>query len=146
MRAPRSISRVILHAALASAACACASAGDAGAGDFGPDPLVVATSDAARLSIEVRTAPDQPPSHGAIRAEYRVRDAMGAAVDGLAIEVVPFMVAMGHGASVAPTVSARGEGRYVVESLDLFMAGRWELRTTFTGRIEDRATIAIDVR
>ena len=54
-------------------------------------------------------------------------------MDGLDVVVVPWMPVMGHGASVKPNV-AHGDapGTYVVEGLQLFMPGTWEIRTTLT--------------
>lgn len=44
---------------------------------------------------------------------------------------------MGHGASVTPIVQAMGQGRYVFTDVSLFMPGEWQLRTTFSGEVED---------
>ena len=85
-----------------------------------------------------------------VSVEYRVTAAGGGRcrsrrrrrrpVDGLAITVLPWMPDMGHGASVTPTVTAAGGGRYVVENVELFMPGKWELRTTLAGPSEDSVT------
>jgi hypothetical protein len=55
----------------------------------------------------------------------------GAGVDGLTLDIVPWMPAMGHGTSLTPEVTDLGSGVYEVEDLDLFMAGTWQLRTSF---------------
>ena len=52
---------------------------------------------------------------------------------------------MGHGASTKPLVEALGEGRYVATEVGLFMAGRWEHRTTSSGPLADRATIGLQI-
>lgn len=113
---------------------------------FPASPLATVTSAGGALTIEIRTRPAQPPSRGTCEAEYRVLDAVsGEPVDGLSLEVVPWMVSMGHGSSGKPTIAAQGDGRYVVSKLSLYMAGRWELRTTFSGSRADSAAPAIDV-
>jgi hypothetical protein len=55
------------------------------------------------------------------------------------------MPAMGHGSSVEPVTTAKGNGTYVLDNVYLFMAGHWELRTTFSGSVTDRATPSFDV-
>ena len=74
-----------------------------------------------------------------VSVEYRITNADGQPVDGLVLSVVPWMPDMGHGASIEPMVSAVGGGRYVISNVELFMPGRWELRTSITGPSEDRA-------
>jgi YtkA-like len=99
------------------------------------------------VSLEVRTAPAQPPSQGVSSVEYTITAGGegGERVDGLAISVVPWMPDMGHGTSVVPTVTAEGEGRYVVDDVDLFMSGTWQLRTTITGADEDSAAPTFEI-
>lgn len=91
----------------------------------------------AAYTIEVRTAPTQPPGRGETAVEYTITGADGAPSDGLALTIVPWMPDMGHGASVVPSVSAPGGGRYLISDVDLFMPGEWELRTTIAGQPED---------
>lgn len=78
--------------------------------------------------------------------ELTITDAAtGTRVDGLRPTVVPWMPAMGHGTSVAPTVTEKGAGRYLVTGVSFFMPGRWELRTTFPGKANDSAVPVFDV-
>ena len=133
---------------LAPLAIGCSSfdpAAETAIGEFPADPLMTVSTEARALSLEVRTSPTQPPSRGSVAVEYRASDAKGAPVTGLVVELVAWMPAMGHGASGTPTVSETGEGRYVARGIDLSMAGRWELRTTFTGPASDHATVVFDV-
>jgi hypothetical protein len=97
------------------------------------------------LTIEVRTAPEQPPSRGPSSVDYRITGQGGTPVDGLTIGVVPWMPAMGHGASVVPSVAPMGGGRYVISDVELFMPGQWELRTTFSGPAQDSVTPSFDI-
>ena len=137
--------------ALAAAACSSESPSVSGA-DGGlafPDaPLVTVTSDSGALRLEVRTAPNQPPTRGNnVVVQYRITDTVtAAAMDGLNPSVVPWMPAMGHGASVVPTVTAAGNGIYVVTNLSLIMPGRWELRTTLHAASEDHASPSLQVQ
>jgi YtkA-like len=120
-------------------------AGGASAAMFPEAPLATLSSDNGKLKIEVRTAPDQPPSRGLVTVELRVADAAGKPVDGLDLGVLPWMPDMGHGASTTPDIQAEGGGRYVANKVALFMPGRWELRTKFTGAAEDSATVAFQI-
>ena len=116
-----------------------------GASSFPAAPLTTLATEAGALDLAVRTSPSQPPARGVNRVEYTVTDASGAPVTGLAVDVEPWMPAMGHGASVKPSFEEQGQGRYVAREVDLFMPGRWELRTTLSGPVSDRATIVFDV-
>jgi hypothetical protein len=98
------------------------------------------------LHVELRTSP-QPPALGTNEAELTITNVTdGKARDGLAVQVVPWMPAMNHGTSVIPTITARGNGKYLVTELNLFMPGLWALRTTFSGPIHDDVAPAFSVR
>jgi hypothetical protein len=111
---------------------------------FPDEPYAVTSSEDGSLQLEVRTSP-QPPPRGTCTLELRVKDAHGTPQDGLELTVVPWMPAMGHGASVKPTVVAQGSGRYLVTNVSLFMPGRWELRTTLTGPTTSHASPVLTV-
>jgi hypothetical protein len=124
---------------------ACGGASTSGKPSFREAPLVVIPSDAMKLSIEVRTAPDQPPERGVAAVQLVVKDETGAPVDGLDVATLPWMPAMGHGTSVLPTASMQGKGTYVLDNVYLYMPGHWELRTSFSGTVTDRATPTFEV-
>jgi hypothetical protein len=107
--------------------------------------LAVLMTEQGKLRIEVRTAPVQPPERGLATVQYLIEDESGIRIDGLALEVTPWMPAMGHGTSVVPTVTAQGGGAYVVDNVSLFMPGRWELRSAFSGSRTDRAAPAFEI-
>ena len=125
----------------------CGSTSDAADGphSFPEAPYAVIVSEKKHLTIEVRTGPTQPPARGHAEVELLVLDEQGAPVDGLQLGVTPWMPAMGHGTSVTPIVQGAGDGKYVVRDVVMYMAGRWELRTTFSGGVTDSATPVFDV-
>ena len=109
------------------------------------EPLTRVDSRDGKLKLSVFTTP-QPPSRGMIRARLQVTDEAARPVDGLVLTVEPHMPSMGHGTATVPRVSAQGSGTYQVDDLDLFMAGRWELRIAITGGVADAAVVPLDVR
>lgn len=122
-----------------------AAAGGDPALTFPAQPLATVASEEDGLSIEVRTAPAQPPTRGLTTVELVVTDANGKPVDGLDLSMQPWMPQMGHGASTKPTIEAMGGGHYVVSNVALFMPGRWELRTSIGGARNDRATVDVQI-
>ena len=132
---------LVPFAALLLAACGSDPASGTG---FPEAALAAVGGDGGGATIEVRTSP-QPPTRGSIEVEYTVAKA-GVPVDGLTLEVTPFMPDMGHGATVEPTVTAEGGGKYLIGNVELYMAGRWELRTTLHGAVEDTAAVELQVQ
>jgi hypothetical protein len=124
----------------------CGSSIDPPASEFPAEPYATMISETGELSIEVRTSPAQPLDRGVARALFTITRGSGVPIDGLQIEVTPWMPAMAHGTSLRPIVSAEGNGRYVIDNLGLFMPGQWQLKTSFAGAVEDRVTPTIEVR
>lgn len=136
--------RLCVALVLAMAACSEPAAPQA---TFGAAPLTTVASRDGRLKLAVFTSPEQPPSRGVITTKLIVTDAAkGNAVDGLQFDIAPEMPSMGHGTPTVPRVSAKGSGVYLAEDVDLYMAGRWDLRMTITGAVTDVAVVTIDVR
>jgi hypothetical protein len=134
--------------AVVAAGCGGEPAGSSPTASFPAEPFQIITSVRAQFSVAIRAAPEQPPARGTNTIQYQVTDQMGAGVSGLAITVVPWMPAHGHGGSARPTVIDRGGGVYEAANVVLFMPGRWELRTTLAGRNtpEDSVIPAFDVQ
>jgi hypothetical protein len=107
--------------------------------------LVTLSSDESKLVIEIRTAPNQPPERGVASVQLVVTDVNGVPQEGLDVAAMPWMPAMGHGTAVQPIASSGGKGAYVLDNVYLYMPGHWELRTSFSGSVTDRATPAFDV-
>jgi hypothetical protein len=111
---------------------------------FGTVALLTAAGQSGALTVEVRTSP-QPPPRGTVAVEFTVTNASGAPMDGLSLDIRPWMPAHAHGTSVVPTVTREGQGKYVLTNVDLFMPGHWELQTRFSGPVTDYAAPAFDV-
>jgi hypothetical protein len=129
-------SRLVAFAAL-GALCGLAACGGGGVPTAGADPMLPPAwaaltslpSVAGTLQVSMWTSP-QPPIKGVDDVVYRITDASGLPVDGLAIQLVPWMPAHGHGTSATAVVEAKGDGYYLAKPVYLYMSGRWELRTT----------------
>lgn len=108
------------------------------------EPLLTATT-ATGTRISLWTAPS-PPSKGATEVLYRVMDdASSTPVDALALGVVPWMPAHGHGTSVRAVVTPEGDGWYLAKVVYFYMSGRWELRTTLAGSVNDEVVPVLDI-
>jgi hypothetical protein len=143
--ARRPFALALALAALASASLAACSSAEPSTGAAGA-PLTTVTSPQSKLQIAIHTSPEQPPARGTITVRYVITGSNGAPVDGLTLTVAPDMPAMGHGTPVVPKVAAAGGGEYVATDVNLFMAGRWELRTTIRGAVSDEVVVPVDVR
>ncbi|MDP9035109.1 MAG: FixH family protein [Myxococcota bacterium] len=107
---------------------------------FSGQPFAALSSKGGAYQVSVRTSP-QPPSRGQVSAEYTiVSTETRAPASGLSLTVVPWMPAMGHGASVVPSVAESSAGTYVVTDVDLFMPGHWVLRTTLSPAAAEAGT------
>jgi hypothetical protein len=105
------------------------------------------TSESGQLRIEIRTGPDQPPVRGEVAVQmvvYQVSD--GSVMDGLQLDVIPWMPSMGHGTSAKPQVVSQGNGIYLLKNIQLYMAGQWELQVSISGKINDRVTCTLAVQ
>jgi nitrogen fixation protein FixH len=128
---------IVVSTAFAAALTGCG--GDASAPSAAHSESFVSQSGALTVTV------DGEPIRGVNTIVYEIRDTDGQPVDGLGFSVVPWMPAMGHGASVTPSVTPRGGGVYDVSNVVLFMPGRWELRTTFSAT-HDGVTPAFDIQ
>jgi len=75
--------------------------------------------------------------------EIVVMDAKATPVDGLTPTLVPWMPAMGHGASTTPSIVPKQSGRYVANDVALVMPGTWQLRVAVTAQEEAVVTVAV---
>jgi hypothetical protein len=102
------------------------------------------TSSSGQLSIGIRWSPDVPIK-GSDAAELTFRDAAGDLVDGLAVSMVPWMPAHGHGTSIDPIMMSSSPGVQIATPLYLFMSGEWQLRMTITGALDDSAVATAEI-
>jgi hypothetical protein len=110
-----------------------------------PPFLSSVKSSSGNLTLSVASAPTSPPQRGCAALQYVITDSSGKPVDGLTLQVVPWMVEMNHGSSLTTSVTAMGQGQYVVTSVDLFMEGDWLLKTDVGGAATDSFAPAFQV-
>jgi hypothetical protein len=135
--------RLWLAAALLCAFTAC-SGGAAPPAGFPTEAYTTEASASGTLVVDVRTSP-QPPLRGTNSVELTITQASdGTPVDGLTLDVVPWMPAMGHGSST-PTVTPQGGGVYLVTEVYLYMPGVWELQTAISGALTDNVAPSLTV-
>jgi hypothetical protein len=129
-------------ATLALAGAGCASQGV----DLDTGPLVqVADATTRTGAYDVAVLAHSPTPVRGNHTVQLVLTSAGAPADGLALTIVPWMPAMGHGTSITPTVTPLGGGAYQLDDVNLFMPGLWELRTTIASP-EDYAAPAFEVQ
>jgi hypothetical protein len=132
---------------LAALPCGCSSDGASETGTISATAAAVVTSDQGSLDVAVHSAPEAQPTRGVNTLRLVVtRVSDGTPVSGLALDVVPWMPAMGHGASVKPSVEPGPDpGSYDVHNVNLFMPGLWEIRTTISGTSSDHVAPKFDI-
>jgi len=80
------------------------------------------------FTVSIQSADPAPPDRGDNTWDLVVLDAAGAAVEGAAVVVTPYMPAHGHGTNPADFDGAEaGGGAYTAGPFDLFMPGLWEI-------------------
>lgn len=145
---PAAFAKLTLGVLLTGASSACSS-GEAATGNdsFPHQPLFELMTDSRQLLVAVRTAPQQPPTRGVVGMQLTITDATsGVPQTGLALKVLPWMPAMGHGTSVSPAVTESAPGIYILENLVLFMPGTWQIRTEWDDPAPTHVTPTLDVR
>lgn len=141
----RLIGTALLACAFAGCSSPAPSSTSAEAGTFPATPLMTVTSSSGALVLAVRTSP-QPPSVGTDEVQYTITKASdGTPVDGLTVVVTPVMPSMGHG-TAETTVTAEGNGVYLVSGVYLFMQGVWALNTTISGPMSDDAAPDLQIQ
>lgn len=142
---PPLLPAILCAALLAGCGAETTPSGSSNTADFPDEPLLAQASDGGQLTIELRTSPSQPPARGLSIVELSIADAQGDPMDDLVVTAVPWMPDMGHGTSVKPTVTNAGGGKYEIDNVNMFMPGRWDLRTEMTGPLDDSATFAFQI-
>ncbi|HEY2366626.1 MAG TPA: FixH family protein [Polyangiaceae bacterium] len=132
--------RVCLFAVVS---CACSAQPRNTAPDtFATTPLGVSTSTSGAFTVTM-----YPQTGGLVQGlnavEIVVTDANASPAGDLPITLVPWMPAMGHGASTIPNIAITAPGRYVADDVALVMPGTWQLRATLTPQEEAVVTVAV---
>jgi hypothetical protein len=86
----------------------------------------------ASMKFVLMAADPAPPAQGKNTWTLRLLDGGGQPVSGAKVEVVPFMPDHGHGSSVVPKVTDKGDGTYSIELVYLIMPGVWQTTITAT--------------
>lgn len=107
-------------------------------------PAMALISEGGTWQVSLWSFPD-PARKGLNDVVYRITDQAGIVADDLVVETQPWMPAHGHGTSTVPTVSPQGAGLYWATPVNLYMSGRWELRTTIGADNADRVVFVVDV-
>lgn len=106
--------------------------------------VTTVASTSGALQVALRSVPD-PPVRGQNVGQLTVTDSNGQPVDGVTVEVLPFMPSHGHGTSQAVEVTDQGGGVFIANPLYLFMAGEWQIQMKFQGAIDDTATAIVEI-
>lgn len=83
-------------------------------------------------TLEVVSTSPAPPDRGDNTWQLQVLDTTGAPAVLRSLSVAPFMPAHDHGTAPATFDGTAAGSVWSVGPFDLFMSGRWELRTSFT--------------
>lgn len=106
--------------------------------------ITTVASTSGALQVALRSVPD-PPVRGQNVGQLTVTDPSGQPVDGVTVEVLPWMPSHGHGTSQAVEVTDQGGGVFITNPLYLFMAGEWLIQMKFQGAIDDTATAIVEI-
>jgi hypothetical protein len=85
-----------------------------------------------QLDLEIAEAVPADPIRGDNTWTVMITDAQGSPAEGLTIDAKPWMPDHGHGSSVEEQVTEMGGGRYMLDPLNLFMAGFWQVTIEIT--------------
>jgi hypothetical protein len=144
---------------------------DAGSADAAPDAPPDAAPDASRvtapcggrgdsyvagltktaadgMTVELLDALPAPPALNDNAWTILVKDASGNALDGAQISVTPRMPDHGHGTPIVATVTDQGGGSYLLDPVNLFMAGYWTvaIRVVPAGGTADSVTFGFCIQ
>jgi hypothetical protein len=99
------------------------------------------------LTVHFMDASPAPPAKGNNTWTVQLLDGNGKPVDGATIVTTPFMPDHGHGSSIKPQSTAKGNGTYEIAPVNLFMPGVWQITFTVTvaGGTADSAVVTFCV-
>jgi hypothetical protein len=106
--------------------------------------VAAVNSTSGSLHVELRSVPD-PMVRGQNVAQLALTDGSGQPVDGVTVEVLPWMPSHGHGTSQAVEITDQGGGVFIANPLYLFMAGEWQIQMKFQGAVDDTAMATVEI-
>ncbi|MEM6991701.1 MAG: FixH family protein [Myxococcota bacterium] len=106
-------------------------------GETRDDFAIGLTRDGATVAVSIADAMPADPIRGDNGWVLMITQD-SAAMDDVGIKIKPWMPDHGHGTPVEAVVTPRGDGEYMLEPLNLFMPGLWEV--TFELTLADGTT------
>jgi hypothetical protein len=91
-----------------------------------------ATSANGLMKASFRDATPAPPAKNENSWTLKLTDAHGNPITGATLAVVPFMPDHGHGPPAQPLWMEMGGGSYIINQIDFFMPGIWQVTFTIT--------------
>jgi len=100
--------------------------------------------DGTQIKVQLTSDP-APPQKGDNQWTIMVTDTSDTPMDNLTIDSTPFMPDHGHGTATQETVTAGTQaGEYVLDPINLWMPGYWEVTINFAGTsIDDKVVYKI---
>ena len=111
---------------------------------FPAQAVAAVNSASGSLHVELRSVPD-PMVRGQNVGQLAITDGSGQPVDGVTVEVLPWMPSHGHGTSQAVEITDQGGGVFIANPLYLFMAGEWQIQMKFQGAVDDTAMAIVEI-
>jgi hypothetical protein len=129
---------------------ACSGAAPDSSSGFSDDPSAVVESTKGRLHAALYTSPSTTPVRGNNQVQLalfagEVSSKDEAQLTDLDVQLTTLMPAMGHGGPKQPELVAIEGDRYVFHNVVLNMPGRWQLRVSVSGEINDQLVFEFDV-
>lgn len=128
---------------------ACSGASPNSTSEFSNDPSAVVESTKGRLHAALYTSPSTTPVRGNNQVQLALfpgeMSSEEAPLTDLDIKLTTLMPTMGHGGPQQPKLVAIEGERYVFHNVVLNMPGRWQLRASVSGEINDQLVFEFDV-
>jgi hypothetical protein len=88
---------------------------------------MVKKSASGQLQVTLVSSDPAPPIRGTNNWVIKTADGGGQPIGNATLTITPFMPDHGHGTSVVPTITSKGDGSYEVDNLYFFMPGVWRI-------------------
>jgi hypothetical protein len=104
----------------------------------------IAKTGPAGYTLTLLDSNPAPPNKGDNVWTVEVTDPAGLPVPAITVQTVPFMPDHGHGTPIVPVVTDQGDGVYLIDPVNLFMPGFWEIELTATDDDQDLDTVTFN--